>query len=192
MYKDLDVRDKNYIAYVELQLKLILSNSPMEQILDNPNLEYVKHLILHRQAFSKVEHRTKYHGKFSNLHDIDKVGIALVLGKEETKRLHKVLAEHHNVKWELGEERLVEKVIDWESCHYSKLGEPDTAYEYLMKYHEDKVELMKPIMEELDVWEKHNLEPLTEEHYKQMEESLDMETILSEVTKSYKYFKTLV
>ena len=25
MYKDLDVRDKNYIAYVELQLKLILS-----------------------------------------------------------------------------------------------------------------------------------------------------------------------
>ena len=64
--------------------------------------------------------------------------------------------------------------------------------EYLMKYHEDKVELMKPIMEELGIWGKNNLEPLTEEHYKQMEESLDIETILSEVTKSYNYFKTLV
>lgn len=193
MYKDLEVKDKNHIAYVCMKLKELLANDTEHQLLKNPNLEYVKHIILHRQAFAKVEHRTQYHGMFSNEHDIDKIGLALVLGRDDTRRIHKILAAHHNTTVEdATKEILVEKIFDWESCHYTKLDEPKTAYEYLTTAKPQYLEKMKPIMEELGLWGEENKSPLTEEHYKQMSESLDMETVIAEVRKSLNYLKGLM
>ena len=51
---------------------------------------------------------------------------------------------------------------------------------------------MKPIMEELGLWGEENKSPLTEEHYKQMEDSIDDETIIAEVRKSLKYLKGVI
>lgn len=193
MYKDLEVKDKNHIAYVCMKLKELLSNDTEHQLLKNPNLVYVKHIILHRHAFAKVEHRTKYHGMFSNEHDVDKIGLALILGREETRRIHKILAPHHNTTVDSAtHDILVEKIFDWESCHYTKLDEPKTAYEYLVTAKPQYTDKMKPIMEELGLWGEENKSPLTEEHYKQMEDSIDDETIIAEVRKSLNYLKGLM
>lgn len=187
LYAKLDVKDKNHISYVCIKLKELLTTDVERNIEINPNLKYVKHVILHRQAFANVEHKTKYHGMFSLEHDIDKIGISLILGKDEAKRLHKLLAPHHNVSWKKNDIRLVEKAIDWESCHYSKLNKQATAYEYLMKCKSDKVEVMEPVLKELGLWKKEHKKKLTEKHYKQMEDSVDMETIISSIKKSLKY-----
>ena len=191
--KELSIADKNHIQYVVIKLEELLKTDTIHSLHKNENFEYVKHIILHRHAFAKVEHRTKYHGKFSNEHDVDKIVLALILGREETRRIHKILAPHHNTTVESAtHDILVEKIFDWESCHYTKLNEPKTAYEYLVTAKPQYTDKMKPIMEELGLWGEENKSPLTEEHYKQMEDSIDDETIIAEVRKSLKYLKGVI
>lgn len=192
MYKNLDVKDKNHIHYVCVKLKEILDTDAVHKLQQNENLYYVKHIILHRQAFARVEHKTKYHGMFSNEHDIDKIGTALILGRDEARRLHKQIAPHHNAKPDCEDKNLiVEKIFDWECSHYTKLGKSKTAYEYMVAVRSEFSDAMTPYLKELGLWEERNATPLTKEHYKQMEDSIDMETIIAEVRKSYNYLKGL-
>lgn len=187
--KELSIADKNHIQYVVMKLTELLQTDAINKLHKNENLDYVKHIILHRQAFAKVEHRTKYHGMFSNVHDIDKIGLALILGRDEARRIHKEIAPHHNVTVDNNDEELVEKIFDWESCHYTKIGKTKTAYEYLTENKPEYLDRMTPLLKELKLWNEKKQPVLTKEHYNQMADSIDDETLLAEVRKSLNYLK---
>lgn len=187
--KNLSIADKNHIEYTKMKLKELLEKHTLSEYMKgNENVDYMIHVILHRQAFSKIELHTEYHGKFSEKHDVDKVGMALILGREDAKRIHKLTALHHTKGLEENnEDILAEKIIDWESCHYTKIKSQKTAYEYLITEHKDKEEQLKPIMQKLGIWEERNTKPLTKEAYDAMVKNVSIETIETELKKSYNY-----
>ena len=190
---DLTIQDKNYINYAVIKLGHILREQDIyDFILNNPNYKYLQHVILHRESFKHLEAHTPYHGKYSGLHDIDKVGLCLVFDKDMTKQLHKRIAEHHNIDWsKLDKNILIEKAFDWESCHYTKLDNQCTAWEYLQTQPTSIQDRMTPILKELG-FTKTNTEPLTPEKYDMLVAHLHMETIIAEVKKSYAYLSTLI
>ena len=189
MSKRLTIEEYNRIAYAKIKLKELLdSPNCIELIRQNPNYDYMMHVIAHRDAFARLEAHTVYHGRFSPSHDIEKVGLGLVLGRETTKYIHKKTAPHHNVDWyNPNFDILTEKVFDWESCHYTKLKSPETAYDYVGLAYPDKLQLLKPILSELGLWDKHNVNPLQPEQYEKIVSSIHDEHILAELRKSYAY-----
>lgn len=85
---------------------------------------------------------------------------------------------------------LVEKLLDYESCHYTKLNSQETAYEYSLVAHPDKMLFIEPVLKELKIWKHENTEKLTPEQYIQILEGIDDNHILEEVQASYEYIKT--
>jgi hypothetical protein len=125
---------------------------------------------------------------FSKEHDIDKVGLGLILGKESAKIIHKKIAPHHNIDWDNPDKNiLVEKMLDYESCHYTKLGHPDTAYEYVMKTKKEYINVIKPVLRELNLWGFKSNRKLTQETYEKIIASIPDEYVISELYKSYQY-----
>ena len=186
---ELTLKERNHIDYAKLKLKELLSiNDCLQQIRISPNYEYMIHVIAHRDAFAKLEYHTKYHGLFSATHDLEKIGFGLVLGKDITKSIHKKVAAHHNIDWTNPDGNvMIEKIFDWESCHHTKLKAPETAYEYVLLTHPDKISLLEPVLKELGLWGKHNQAPLHEEQYEIIVNSIHDEHILAELRKSYAY-----
>lgn len=191
MNRKLTITEANYIRYAKQKLGELLEHpDAITYIRQNPNFDYVMHLIAHRDAFARIEAHTKYHGMFSNTHDIEKVGLALILGKDIAKQIHRKWADHHNIDWDNPDEMiLVEKILDYESAHYTKLNSQETAYEYVLSAHKDKLDVIKPVLEELNIWESTNNSRLTKEKYNQIIDSIHDEHILAEVRKSYIYIK---
>lgn len=187
----LSVKDKNNINYAKCVLRMILNNAnAIDTIRENKEYGYVLHLIAHRDVFRALELHTAYHGAFSNEHDIDKIGLSIALGKDRAREIHKKIAKHHNINWENPDRTiLVEKLFDWESCHYTKLGVYETAYEYSMRKHLDVINIIEPMLKELGFWESKNENILTPERYSKIVESIPEEHILSEVRKSYAYLE---
>lgn len=191
MNNGLSIRERNHIDYTKCMLEQLLNNADcMKVIRGNPYYEYILHVIAHRDAFRRLELHTEYHDAFSHEHDLDKIGLTLILGKDNAKQIHRKIAKHHNIDWEKPDKMvLVEKIFDWESCHYTKLNSPKTAYEYATSRHPDKMELIEPVLKELDLWEKTNEKVLTSEKYEKIISSMPEEHILSEIRKSYNYLK---
>lgn len=191
MNRKLTIMEVNNIRYAKRKLNELLEHpDAITYIRQNPNFDYVIHLIAHRDAFARLESSTKYHGMFSNTHDIEKIGLSLILGKDIAKQIHRKWAAHHNIDWNNPDKMiLVEKLLDYESCHYTKMNAQDTAYEYVMLAHKDKLAIIEPVLKELDMWENVNGGYLTKETYHQIIDSIHDEHILAEVRKSYIYIK---
>lgn len=189
-YNNLSIEDINNIEYAVLRLKeLNKAGFPDEVIKNNKYYEYICHVILHRNAIHKIEMNSIYKNyRITAYHDIDKIGLTFVLGKDIAKRIHKKWAVHHNLDWENPNNHiLIEKIMDYESCHYTKLREPDTAYEYSMKTHPEKMEIIEPILIGLRVNKEVNNNPLTEEKYKEMINSISLNDIRVELMRSYNF-----
>lgn len=192
MKEKLSIREINNIEYAKIMLKKLLDNQSviMEELEQNENYPYILHVIAHRDAFARLESHTKYHGQFSNDHDIEKIGLALILGKEKAKTIHKKIAAHHNIDWNNPDDAvLTEKMFDWESCHYTKIDIKYTAYEYATENHKAEMPIIMPKLKELSFWENKNTSPLTKEGYDKIITSLHKEHIISEIRKSYAYLK---
>lgn len=192
MCEKLTLIEAKYIFYAKRELYKILENkNSLDYIKTSPNFEYVMHIIAHRDAFKTIEKNTKYSGLFSNQHDIEKIGLSLVLGKNIAKQIHRKWADHHNIDWDNPDPMiLVEKLLDYESCHYTKLNSQETAYEYSLVAHPDKMLFIEPVLKELKIWKHENTEKLTPEQYIQILEGIDDNHILEEVQASYEYIKT--
>jgi hypothetical protein len=192
MRKKLTINEQNHIDYVKLKLKELLNMTDcLEVIKENPNYQYMLHVIAHRDAFARLESHTSYHGVFSPEHDIDKVGLGLILGKDIAKSIHKKTAPHHNIDWSNPDSNIiVEKMFDWESCHYTKTKAPETAYEHTISEHSDKINIVSPILNELGLWGKRNEKPLKQSQYQHILNSIHGEHIMAELRKSYAYIQT--
>ena len=192
MNNRLSIKERNHIDYAKYMLKALLNNADcMNVIRKNQSYEYILHVIAHRDAFRRLELHTAYHDAFSHEHDVDKIGLSIILGKDEAKKIHRKIAKHHNIDWENPDKAiLIEKIFDWESCHYTKLNSPKTAYEYATSQHQDKMTIIEPVLKELDLWQKTNENILTEEKYNKIIASVHEEHILSEIRKSYAYLKS--
>lgn len=160
----------------------------MDDPKNQERIDYIAHVLLHRNAFCFLESKTPYVQKFSEYHDFDKIACAFVLGVEETKKLHKQIAPHHNIDWKHPDKLLlIEKAIDWECSHYTKLHRTESAYEYLLHYHPDKKDIMKPILKELGYWKKPHDYELLEYHYECMVHEITDMDYYKAILKSAEY-----
>lgn len=190
LLENISNQDVRSILYAKNKLSKILRNpNALEIIKSNDNYDYMIHVILHRKTIKKLASKIpNYKDDFSETHDIEKIGLCLILDKRQVKRIHKAIAQHHNVNWDRPNKNLlIEKAIDWESCHYTKLNSQDTAYEYYLRTTEKSQNVMRPILQKLNFWNKYNTSPLTQKEYDNMVKNLDDDYILSEVKASYEF-----
>lgn len=114
-------------------------------------LDHIKYTLDHRVAFRDVE--KQLYGKVSIrgwLHDLDKVFLYALLGKEKTSKLHKKYARHHRFRAKT-EKDFREMVIDWECARYTKSDKPLNAYDTLYKYYPEMESKILPILQELKI-----------------------------------------
>ncbi len=114
-------------------------------------LDYVKYTLLHRKAFRQVEKELL--GKVSlrgYLHDLDKVFLYPLLGKNLTSKLHRKFARHHKNSAKILAD-YKEMVIDWECARYTKPDKPLNAYDTLYKYYPELEENILPILKWLKI-----------------------------------------
>lgn len=114
-------------------------------------LDHIKYTLDHRVAFRDVE--KQLYGKVSIrgwLHDLDKVFLYALLGKEKTSKLHKKYARHHRNRAKT-EKDFREMVIDWECARYTKSDKPLNAYDTLYKYYPEMESKILPILQELKI-----------------------------------------
>lgn len=183
---------QRYVNYTKIMLESLLEDPDIvSRLRQDPKYEYALYVIAHRKAFKELESQTRYKGVFSPKHDIEKIGLTVVFGKEVTKILHKKLAPHHNEDWANPDRSvLVEKVFDWESSHYTKVEAPMTAYEFMCHAYPEHRGLLEPILKELGFWGHRNQTPLTEEQYESVIDSISDECLLAELQASYEYIST--
>lgn len=114
-------------------------------------LNYINYTIQHRRAFRKVEKQLfKKVSLRGWLHDIDKVFLYLILGKEKTHNLHKKYSHHHKNK-ACTDKDYEQMVIDWECARYTKPDKPLNAYDTLYKYYPELEDKIIPILIRLNL-----------------------------------------
>lgn len=114
-------------------------------------LDHIKYTLDHRVAF--LHHEKQLYGKVSIrgwLHDLDKVFLYALLGKEKTSKIHKKYAGHHRFKAKT-EKDFREMVIDWECARYTKPDKPLNAYDTLYRYYPELEDKILPILKELKI-----------------------------------------
>ena len=96
--------------------------------------DYIKHTIRHRKAFRRVEKRLTGRNSIRGyIHDLDKIILYPILGRELTNRLHKKFSKHHE-RAEC-EEDYIHQMIDWQSAPITKENRPYNAYQTMRLYH---------------------------------------------------------
>lgn len=117
---------------------------------------YIGYTIRHRKAFRKVEkelfHKVTIRGY---LHDLDKVFLYLLLGKERTSEIHRKYSRHHINKARTYKD-YCEMVVDWECARYTKPDKPLNAYDTLYKFYPQIENKILPILKDLGI-DKSNL-----------------------------------
>ena len=114
----------------------------MQNNVKNSRFHYISYTIKHRKAFRKVE--KELFGKISFrgiVHDLDKVFLYLLLGKDKASEIHRKYARHH-VNSAKTYKDYKEMVVDWECARLTKPDKPLNAYDTLYKYYpflEDKI-----------------------------------------------------
>lgn len=111
----------------------------------------VRYTYLHRKAFKQVE--KQLFGKISlrgYLHDLDKIILYPFLGKKLTSKIHNNFARHH-LKRAKTYKDFKEMVIDWECARYTKPDKPLNAYDTLYKYYPQLINIILPILKELNL-----------------------------------------
>lgn len=114
-------------------------------------IDNIRYTLKHRVAFRMVE--KQLYGKISIrgwLHDLDKVFLYTLLGKEKTSKLHKKYARHHKNSARTKAD-FKEMVIDWECARYTKPDKPLNAYDTLYKYYPELEDKILPILKELKI-----------------------------------------
>ena len=194
-YERLSVGDRNDIDYAIIMLSKMLKNEINEdEIKNNPNYKYIMHVILHRKAFKHLEEKTDYKGVYSKQHDIDKIGLALVLGKDKAKKIHHKWAPHHSsFDWSDPDELIfIEKIIDWECSHCTKLDRKETAWEYFIKKYSspENIKFVEPLFLELNMKHKKDKKhKLTKKKYEEMVSKVSFKEVISEIQNSYDFLR---
>lgn len=116
-------------------------------------MDYVKYTLNHRKAFRMIE--KQLFGKVSlrgYFHDLDKVVLYPLFGKDITSKLHRKFARHH-VKRAKTKRDFQEMVVDWECARYTKPDKPMNAYETLYTLYPHLEPHILPILKEVGLIE---------------------------------------
>ena len=118
-------------------------------------IDYVKYTLAHRKAFRRVERMI--FGKNSlraYFHDLDKVFLYPILGKDLTTKLHRRFARHHarNAK-NLADYKMM--ICDWESARYTKPDKPLDAYETLFTLYPHLSDEVLPLLRQYGLTGEH-------------------------------------
>ena len=120
----------------------------------NERLKRICYTLKHKFAFLYTEFKLcKKITKSGMLHDNDKLYMYCFcwdLSLKEIAQKHRESNPHH-VKNSLVKSRgnLIETIVDWECARLTKSDKPLNAYETLMMFYPDYVDIYLPIIEEL-------------------------------------------
>lgn len=107
---------------------------------------WIKYTLKHKRAFLRVEKQLLgYNTLRGYLHDLDKVILYPILGKELTSKLHKKWSRHHNRARTIQD--MMEVVCDWECARFTKEDKPLSAREFLYKHNQDVINRFEPILQ---------------------------------------------
>lgn len=111
----------------------------------------IEYTIKHRKAFRTVEkelyHKVSFRGY---IHDLDKVVLYFLLGKELTSKIHKNLARHH-IKRAKTEKDFKEMLVDWECARFTKPDKPLNAYDTLYTHYPELESKILPLLKEVNL-----------------------------------------
>lgn len=112
-------------------------------------MDYVRYTLNHRKAFRKVE--KQLFGRISlrgYLHDLDKVFLYPLLGKDITSKIHRRFA-HHHIRCAKTKKDFQQMVVDWECARLTKPDKPLNAYDTLYAFYPQLEEKILPILKEV-------------------------------------------
>lgn len=97
------------------------------------NIDYIIYTILHIKAIKQLEKQWGvYEYSITKTHDLDKIALYVIVDKATTKIMHRSLAKHHSDINDSTKLK-IEKCLDWESGHMTKIGRDLSAYEFLVQ-----------------------------------------------------------
>ena len=157
------------------------------------NKEYMEYTFKHRKVVMFLA--KKYFKDNKELlekieyHDLDKLYLYLLYDIKNISKIHRQQTTHHANDLEKTQLDYIEMVLDWESARYTKPDKPLNAYDTLYAYYPEMVDVILPILKELEI-DKSNI-PMEEdvvEYASKLNEITD-EEIEEELTK---YIKILL
>lgn len=157
------------------------------------NKEYMEYTFKHRKVVMFLA--KKYFKDNKELleqikyHDLDKLYLYLLYDIKNISKIHRLQTTHHANDLEKTQLDYIEMVLDWESARYTKPDKPLNAYDTLYAYYPEMVDVILPILKELEI-DKSNI-PMEEdvvEYASKLNEITD-EEIEEELTK---YIKVLL
>jgi hypothetical protein len=96
-------------------------------------LQSIKYTVEHKKAFLKVEKELLGKNTLRGyLHDVDKLFLYLFMDKKKAHKIHQSYAKHH-VQNMVTQDDMIQGIIDWECCRYTKPDKPLTALEFIPK-----------------------------------------------------------
>lgn len=117
----------------------------------NRRLNYIQYTLRHRKEFKRVEKELLGHNTIRCLvHDLDKVILYLILGKNLTTKIYRRFAKHH-IKSAKSKNDFIEMIIDWECSRFSKSDKPLNAYGTLYKFYPELEDKILPLLKELNL-----------------------------------------
>lgn len=121
------------------------------------NFEHIKYTFKHRKIVMLIAE--KYFGNNQELleqvkaHDLDKMYMYLFYDKKDASNIHRDKTAHHENELEKTELDYIEMVLDWESARYTKPDKPLNAYDTLVNYYPQMIDVILPILKKMGIAE---------------------------------------
>lgn len=117
------------------------------------NREHIEYTYKHRKVVMLLAQ--KYFSDNKELlerieyHDLDKLFMYLFYDKKTSSKIHRNLSSHHDNELEKDYLDYVEMILDWESARYTKPDKPLNAYDTLINYYSNMIDVILPILKEI-------------------------------------------
>lgn len=107
----------------------------------------MRYTLMHKKAFLIIEKRALGKNTLRGyLHDVDKLILYPILGKDKTHKFHRKHSKHHFDNVRTIQDK-IQMLIDWESARYTKPDKPLSAFGFMMeRYPHSKLELLPLII----------------------------------------------
>lgn len=155
------------------------------------NINFIKYTILHIKAIEKLEEKLNVKEyNITKYHDLDKIALYIILSKNEVHNIHKSLQRHHS-KYNIDKRTIIEKCLDWESGHMTKVDKPLSAYEFLINYKMEQYNEIIDTMTKLGMANNTGYKAISDKEYKYLCSELTNTEILKYITRGINYIDSI-
>ena len=116
------------------------------------DLAHFKATYKHKKMFLKIEKELTGKNTLSGyFHDTDKLFMYLIpfITSKDVKKVHRKISKHHIPNCLTSKKWMIQAIIDWESCRFTKPDKPETAREYIEDFIPQYADIFIPILNEL-------------------------------------------